>query len=201
MRWMRVLGGLGLAAFLASAFTPLPNLASRWAGAEPRVRPADAIVVLGGGTWPEGDLSDASLRRAIHGIRLYKKGLAPLILFLGPSREGPPEAEVRRALARELGVPEDRILTHAGVWTTREEALRARDLLLPREARRILLVTDPRHMVRARAVFERAGFEVWPALADDMSARPRMPDARLQQMRRVLQELFGRLYYRVAGHG
>lgn len=195
------MGLAGFALFLASAFTPLPNLLSGWAGTLPRVQPADAIVVLGGGAWPDGTLSNSSLRRAVHGIRLHRKGLAPLLLLLGPGYpNGPREAEVRAALARELGIPPEAIVTDAGAWTTREEGARVKALLSPKGARRILLVTDSQHMVRAQRVFERAGFEVLPSPADEVSATANIPGDRLKLTRFVLQEFLARLYYRAAGY-
>lgn len=57
-------------------------------------------------------LSTSSLRRALHGITLHRKGLAPLLVFLGPARgAGLVEAEIRAELARELGVSPAAILT------------------------------------------------------------------------------------------
>src|SRR5262249_39632852 len=90
--------------------------------------------------------------------------LAPLLVFTGATLpDGAQEAEVRADLARSLGVPPDRIVTVAGARNTREEALRVAAALGPRGARRILLVTDELHLVRARRLFELAGFEVLPA--------------------------------------
>jgi uncharacterized SAM-binding protein YcdF (DUF218 family) len=55
-------------------------------------------------------------------------------------------------------------------------------------------------MVRAQALFERVGFEVFPAEADDFSRAAAGPEERLQLMRRVAQEFVARLYYRLAGY-
>ncbi len=204
MSWTRIgrrVGLAGVTLFVTTAFTPLPNLLSRWAGTPSELEASDAIVVLGGSVWPDGVLSNSSVRRALHGIGLYRKGLAPLLVFLGPARSaGPSEAEVRAALARELGIPAGAILTEADARTTREEALRVKALLSPRGIRRILLVTNPLHMWRARHVFQRAGFEVHAAPADDFPNAADSPEGRLNLMSRVLGELFARLYYRVAGY-
>lgn len=196
-----LVGMTGIAIFVASAFSPLPNVLTRWLSIPPRLERAEAVVVLGGGLQPDGVPSSGSLRRALHGIVLYRAGLAPLLVLLGEGRGGgQTEAQVRAELAGQLGVSPELILTEAGARTTREEAVRVGALLRPSGVRRILLVTDSLHMARARGAFERAGFEVLAAPADDLSSRETAPERRLQLMRRVLEELAGRLYYRVAGY-
>ncbi|MFQ5657603.1 MAG: YdcF family protein [Candidatus Methylomirabilales bacterium] len=200
-RILRFVGLAGVALFLASAFTPLPNLLSRWLGVESQREPAEAIVVLGGGVHPDGELSDSSMRRAVHGMVLHRKGLASLLVFAGPARnEGPAESQVRAQLARDLGTSPELILTEADARTTREEAIRLGVLLRARGARKILLVTDSQHMTRARGLFEREGFEVFAAPADDFSSDTSNPGGRLKLMRQVLQEFVIRIYYRAAGY-
>lgn len=197
----RVLGLAGIIFFLAVAFTPLPNLLSRYWGTPSRPRPAEAVVVLAAGVRGDGALTDSSLRRALHGISLHRKGLAPLLVFTGPSHaNGLSEAGIRADLARELGTSPDVILTEPRGLMTRDEVIFVRVLLQPRGVRRILLVTDSQHMSRARALFERAGFEVFPASIDDVSGREAGPEQRLRLMRWVMKEFVARLYYWVAGN-
>lgn len=203
MIWVRIcrlLGLAGISFFFATAFTPLAHLLDRWAGAPSQLEPSDTIVVLAHGVSPDGVLTNSSALRAGRGITLYRKGLAPLLVFLGGANQGgPTEAEVRADFARERGIPREAILTEAQAHTTREEALRVKALLQPRGVRKILLVTDSLHMVRARLLFERAGFEVRSAPSDTFSD-PIAPEARLALMRGVLEELLAWLYYRVAGY-
>lgn len=205
-RWTRLCQGLGAAGvgfLLASAFTPLPTVLGRALGGDsPQLEPAEAIVVLGTELRPDGTLTNTSLRRTIHGILLFRQGLAPILVFLGPPRAGGgrAEAEVRAELARELGVAREAVLTDAQAWTTREEAERVWALLGPRSLRRILLVTEAQHIPRARAVFERAGFTVLAAPADGLGIIGPDPEARLRLMRDVLEEWLARLYYRAAGY-
>ena len=74
---------------------------------------------------------------------------------------------MRARRARELGVPPAVILPVIGANTTHEEAVRVGAALRARGARSILLVSDPLHLVRARAAFAREGFDVRPAPVDD----------------------------------
>lgn len=200
-RLCRALGVVGVACFVASAYTPLPNLLSRGLASPTRVEPAEAIVVLASGVSEDGLLGGQSLRRAVHGIVLQRKGLAPLLVLSGPAPDkGPAEALVRDELARELGISPDAILTETEARTTREEAIRIGAVLRQRQVRRILLVTSSQHMMRARRLFERGGFEVFPASADDVSDTDRTPEGRLKLTRQALQEVLARIYYRVAGY-
>jgi uncharacterized SAM-binding protein YcdF (DUF218 family) len=170
-------------------------------GGPSALEPAEAIVVLGGGVTPDGVLSNSSMRRALHGILLHRKGLAPLLVFFGPVRGGgPAEAEVRAELARALGVTPGVVLAAAEAQTTREEALRGKALLQAKGVRRILLVTDGHHMRRARTLFEQAGFEVLAAPTHDLSSGVSRPEERLVLMRRIVQERLAQLYYGLAGY-
>ena len=55
-------------------------------------------------------------------------------------------------------------------------------------------------MIRARRLFERAGFDVFAAPADDVSTTARTPEERLQLARAICGEVLARLYYRIAGY-
>src|SRR3989441_10054443 len=154
---------LGAAAVLVclAALTPLPNYLARSLQAEPRLGPADAIVVLGSGIEPDGTLSPGSLYRVTQGIKLYKARLAPLIVFSGPAFGGPAaEAEVAAQLARDLGVPRGQILTETGARTTRGEGAPIAPPLETRAGPRILLVHGSRHRTRAVSLFGLGGLEV-----------------------------------------
>ena len=199
---LRVIGALALIAFAATAFTPLTSVVDRALDVGERIQPAAAIVVLGGGgVRGEDDLSDVSLRRTLRGVDLYRRGLAPVIVFSGPQMaQGPAEAEVRAALARRLGVSAAAILTESMALTTRQESTRIAALLRPRSVQRILLVADRQGMRRAAGLFSRAGFEVLPAPADDVSGVAGSPEERLDLARRILIELTALAYYRAAGY-
>jgi uncharacterized SAM-binding protein YcdF (DUF218 family) len=203
-RWRlacRAVGIAGAALLAASAFTPLPNALHSAMSAEEQLAPADAIVVLGSSVREDGVLGDNSLRRAVHGMVLFKRGLAPLLLLLGPpaTADGPSEAQVRLDLARTLGLPPAAILVDAGVRTTQDEAIASARQLIPKGASRVLLVTGRGHMWRAARLFERQGFTVLPAPVDEVAGTALNPEGRLILMRNTLKEVSARLLYRVLG--
>lgn len=197
-RLQRALGAATVLAFLAVAFTPLTHAVHRAFVVPERLAPASAIVVLGAGA--NGDyLGERSLRRAVHGLRLCHRGLAPVIVMHGPLHEfWPPESEIRAALARDLAVRAE-VLALTGGRTTQEEAAESWHRLAPQGRTRILLVTGAHHMWRARALFEREGFEVLPAPVDEAAPAAARPELRLAMARSLLQEGLARVVYRLLG--
>ena len=199
---LRILGTAGLTLFVVAAFTPLPRALSRRLTLASSLEPAGAIVVLGGGgVKHDGSLTDISLRRTVYGLDLYRRGLAPLLVFSGPaSRNGYVEAEIRAELARACGVPPVAILVQPEGHTTSDEASRIAALLQRRGIRKILLVVDAEGSRRAAGVFARVGLEAIPVPADDVSPHGEDPEGSLALLRRVAIESLGWLYYRVAGY-
>jgi uncharacterized SAM-binding protein YcdF (DUF218 family) len=199
-RVCRLIGLVGVVLFLVTAFTPLAPRLNLWIAIPPQLVRSDAIVVLGSWVSPSGLLSPESQRRTNHGIELYQKGLAPILVFLGGgSPGGPTEADVRAEQARLHGIPGAAIMTETRAKTTREEAARVKALLQPRGARSVLLITNAGHLARAYPVFQRAGFVVHAA-PSDMFVEADTPESRLSLMRVLVTESFGWLYYRIAGY-
>jgi uncharacterized SAM-binding protein YcdF (DUF218 family) len=203
MPWTGVLRSTGaavVAGFLVTVYTPLPGILGPAVSGTAPLERAGAIVVLGGGgVRPDGHLSDISLRRALHGIGLYRRDLAPLLVFSGGAADGPTEAEARAALARTCGIAPGAILTDSRSRTTREEGVNIAARLLPQGVRKIVLVADAEGMSRAAGVFEKVGFEVVPSPVAEVSGDGG-PEERLALVRRLAMELVGRLYYRIAGY-
>ncbi|MGC8782840.1 MAG: YdcF family protein [Armatimonadota bacterium] len=194
---LRLLGLLGVVGVLLSAYTPLPNVLARALATSSQIQPADAIVVLGSSVYRDGTLGESSLRRAVQGIILYHRGLAPIIVFSGSSYEGSPvEAEVRASLARQLHVPEKAILLEPHAQNTAEEAHNIVARLRQRGAKSILLVSNSLHLSRAVPRFERYGFIVFPVAADDIPVNTDGTDGRLDLMWRTIRETIGRWLYR-----
>src|SRR5215207_2026252 len=71
------------------------------------LRPADAIVVLGGGVHDEDLPAAGTTSRLVHGLRLQHRGYAPLVILTGgnPAKPWIPESGVMRRVAEELRTP------------------------------------------------------------------------------------------------
>lgn len=164
-RWLRWLVIALVSGFLFVTMTPLPVLISRPLVVPARLQPADVIIVLGSGVYPDSSLSLDSLRRAIYGVQLFRKGLAPRMVFTG-GPEHPPllsPAQGMARLARELGVGSDSVMVENTSTSTHENARNTRRLLVQHGWRTALLVTSAPHSYRAVRVFRQQGIDVYPA--------------------------------------
>jgi uncharacterized SAM-binding protein YcdF (DUF218 family) len=132
---------------------------------EPELRPAEAIVVLAGGAFRDDVPSISSMARAVYGYTLYRARYAPrLLLSGGRVRSGTGwEALSMKRMLEGIGAPSSALLLEERSTRTYGNALESARLLLPKGVKRILLVTHPNHMWRAKRTFEKAGFTVLPA--------------------------------------
>jgi len=137
---------LGFLLGLVAAFAGLIGLGHYLAVEDPLVR-ADAIVAISG---------DEGARTAT-AVDLWKRGLAPVIVFAGSSVDpsSPPSAELMKRDAIRLGVPADRVLTEPSSATTQENATRVTDLFRAYGITSAILVTSPYHQRRAAMLFDR----------------------------------------------
>ncbi len=124
---------------------------------------ADAIVVLGAGVIGDCVPNLNGMRRAMLGARLFRDGRAPLLVITGGGSRGAcPVADAMAHVAREYGVPEDKLLLERRSRNTHENGELTAPLLRERHIARVLLVTDKLHMSRGAGVFQRLGFAVEP---------------------------------------
>jgi uncharacterized SAM-binding protein YcdF (DUF218 family) len=114
-------------------------------GSDPLER-SDAIVVISG---------DEALARFREGLRLYRDGWAPRMIFSGAAEDGPrSNADVMRRLALREGVPAAAILTDDVAVDTYGNAVHTRELMLAHGLRSAILVTSPYHLRRASITFD-----------------------------------------------
>ena len=171
---------------------------------------ADAIVILGGGTYfhaPEYDGQDTvgepTLLRLRYGAKLHRETGKPILVTGGK----PLGNELSEAQQMRTSLEQD---FHAKVrWTedesdnTYENALRSFSLLQKEGMKRIYLVTHAWHMPRSAAIFRRAGFEVVEApiafttryQTDLLTFLPQAGS--LQGSKMFIHELIGMFWYRI----
>ena len=123
----------------------------------------DIVIVLGGGMYIPGgfrtcsELSGPAYSRLVNGVRVFKQSSAEMLALSGGSSEDciESEAEVMKALALELGVPEDRIIIEMNSHNTMENGAELAKLISSGKAKRIGLVTSALHMPRSVRVFHK----------------------------------------------
>ncbi len=192
---------LGGAFILLASYSPAAEYLARPLLVRPDVDRSDVIVVLGGGLYPNGGLTPASLERTLYGVDLYRRGLAPQVIFSGGiTGDAPrPEADVMAEFARNVGVPGDAIVVERASRTTYENAVEVTKVLREWGFRRALLVTDPTHMYRSQLAFQRQGVRALPAPTRTREALRYTPGGRLALFYGTLHEYGGLVYYKIRG--
>ena len=170
---------------------------------------ADAIVVLGGGTYrdaPEygGDtVSTATLTRVRYAAYLHRKSGLPLMVTGGVVDQRSSEADLMAAVLRsELRVPVSWVERRSR--NTQQNAELSKPVLRQAGVERVALVTHAWHMPRAVEAFQRQGLQVIPAPIEFRGHLPRrwsrllLPQSfALQASTAALHEYLGRLWYRL----
>jgi uncharacterized SAM-binding protein YcdF (DUF218 family) len=193
--------GIGL------AHTLLPQVkALNVRGAE--LANVQAIVILGGGVngqapeYGAAQPSAPTLERVRYGAWLARQTKKPLAFAGGvgwaAGANTAAEADVARAVLKDDYGLELR-WSDSRSRDTAENATRMAQAMRGDKIQRIALVTHASHMPRARAAYEKAGFQVTPAPTGFAAPRERellewMPSAHgLDLSRQVLREWLGRL--------
>ncbi len=176
---------------------------------------ADAIIVLSNDgrhlapgsskifEWKDPD-------RFISGIKLFREQKAPKLIFTGgasPSKKViKTEGDLYRKDAISLGVPSEAIVTTNRVFNTAQEALAIKQYFESNpSSQQILLVTSAFHMQRAKKVFERQGFIVYPFPVDFKTSTNLswkdpynwIPNSHsLSMSSKAIREIIGRIIYK-----
>lgn len=191
-----VCAGLGVV-----CYTPLVSALVGGSSRADRLRRVEAVVVLAANIWDDGTPSGVSQGRLIRGYELLRESHARELVL---TRLAPPKQSYQPAVRRQLrtlGI--DAPVHEVGpVSNTRDEAVAVRELALDRGWSQVILVTDPIHMRRAAAAFEKIGVRVLraPCAEGDYDLGSlRGPSDRLQAFRDWAHETVGYQTYRLRG--
>jgi uncharacterized SAM-binding protein YcdF (DUF218 family) len=145
--------------------TSLSNaLSARWVRRDAVAKhPIDAVVVTSASVNPNGTMSADALDHLLTGLGLVRGGTGAMLVTTTVEQKFPraavsSQSDQSRIIALFGGL-EQWVQTPPSA-STREEALKAAGLLLPRGARRIVVVAQPMHTRRACGAFEAVGFQV-----------------------------------------
>ncbi|WP_159016110.1 YdcF family protein [Cognatiluteimonas profundi] len=146
--------------------------------AEATLPRADAIVVLGGGSYewtarPDVGPDDLVHSRLAAGARAWLGGRAPIIILSGGrGRPGHTEADLMAQAIGRLGIPASALLLEQHSRNTRDNAVFTAQLARQHGVHRVLLVTSSLHMPRASLLFRDAGVEVVPVSVPEPEFAP-----------------------------
>lgn len=136
---------------------------------------ADAIVVLGRGPKLRADRVEVA-------FNLWRQEQAPRIFLSGWG-----DAWLMMTQLRERGVAEQALGGEECSMTTEENGRFTASILRPQGVQKILLVTDPPHMLRSLLTFKQFGFEVFP------SATPMSPELSYREKAAIAFREYGGL--------
>lgn len=156
-------------------FAPLPRLLVYWTERlypvlEQVPKGVAHIVVLGSGGTPDKDLKihqyvgGEMLGRIVEGVALWKGRPESFLVFSSAGREGfVSQAQLYAAVAKDFGVPRDKILKIEKGRNTLGEAADFRSRFP--DVGEIALVSSAAHLPRAKRIFELEGIRVHAAPA------------------------------------
>jgi uncharacterized SAM-binding protein YcdF (DUF218 family) len=125
-----------------------------------QARPAQAIVVFGTAQY-NGRPSPVLKARLDHAVELYKRRLAPVIVVTGGNQPGDryTEASASATYLASRGVPDDDVLREVSGQSSWQSLAASAAFLEDRSINRVLLVSDPFHSLRIRAMASELGLE------------------------------------------
>jgi uncharacterized SAM-binding protein YcdF (DUF218 family) len=179
----------------------LPILYLLWTSAQIRQaskldeRPkSDAIVVMGAAQY-DGRPSPVFKLRLDHAHTLFDSGVAPLIVVLGGKKEGDRFTEAQAGAAYlEQDLPAAKVTGVKAGTTTLDSLKLFTGLAKDRSIEKIVIVSDPLHLARAREMAEDLGFEVGVSAAQ-------VPRNEEKERSNLLRETVVLTYYRIFKEG
>jgi uncharacterized SAM-binding protein YcdF (DUF218 family) len=165
----------------------------------------DAIISLSAGVKTDSALNVVAADRLLTALELMRQGHARRLITsrqVEKGARGPISSDADQRRLITLGSLAQSWTIVDSVHSTRDEAVRIAELLIPTGARSIILVTSPMHTRRACAAFEAVGFRVYCQASRERDFATNPPYAnrdRLAAVRAYGYEVMGMIKYRMKG--
>lgn len=123
-------------------------------------RPTQAIVVFGTAQY-NGKPSPVLAARLDHAVELYRQKLAPVVVVTGGSQPGDrfTEASASANYLLRQGIPDKAVLREVSGTSSWQSLAAAANFLGDRDIKEVLLVSDPFHSFRIRAMASELGLD------------------------------------------
>lgn len=127
-------------------------------------QPADAAIVMGAAVYRDRP-SPVFRERINHAIELYQSGKVNALIFTGgqDAYDSIAESEAARTYAIQAGVAETDIFIETSSTDTEENLSEASRIVAIQDFKRVLIVSDPMHMLRAVTVARDIGLDAYPS--------------------------------------
>lgn len=198
-----LLGLFAIVAFTPVIVEPVRALIRSDAVPSPPLR-LDAVVVLSSGVSTDGLMSPNGADRLVSGIRLAKATATATLVTTRVRNSSNVDAssDADQKMLVGLAGAGLRHFTVADVFSTRDEAIRVRDLARQQRWARVAVVTSPSHSRRACGTFEKVGLRVTCVPADSREVAFNSltaPDDRVAAFGLWMYEVAGTINYRLKG--
>jgi uncharacterized SAM-binding protein YcdF (DUF218 family) len=129
----------------------------------------DTIIVLGTPARLDGTPSPEQRERTLEGVREYKAGVAPTLIFTGGSAHNEfIEAHIMATLAEAQGVPSSAIFEEGRAQNTIQNIFYSQRIMADHNWNSAEVVSSPSHLPRTALILEHYGFQwrtqpaLWP---------------------------------------
>jgi len=163
---------------------------------------ADAVVVFGGGVGETGSPGKSTMERARYAVELHKEGYADKIIFSSGYTYRYSDVENMKFFAISMGVPAKDIILEEEANSTYENVVFSKKILNQNNYRTILLISSPYNMRRAKIVFDKLGKDVKVIYVPVNNSQfyDRAEGVRLEQIKAIIHEYLGIVYYLIKGY-
>jgi uncharacterized SAM-binding protein YcdF (DUF218 family) len=115
----------------------------------------DTIIVLGYPANPDGTPSSEQRERTLEGVREFKAGVAPHLIFTGgPAHNQFVEAHVMAVLALAQGVPQDAIIEEGQAQNTIQNIYYSQRIMAEHRWSSAEVVSSPSHLPRTALILK-----------------------------------------------
>lgn len=126
----------------------------------------DAIVILGGGVYENGNFKEDSVNRLLAGYFVYSTTGKPIILSGGSASGNLQESYTMYSVLHRLNVKKEDIIIESQSRDTDDNADNVIKICERKHYKRIALVTSAYHMPRAYKLFGKSTLSITPVLCD-----------------------------------
>jgi uncharacterized SAM-binding protein YcdF (DUF218 family) len=163
---------------------------------------ADTIAVFGGGVGETGSPGKSTIERTRHAAQLYLKGYSKTIIFSSGYTYTYNDADNMRLLAISMGVRPEDIILEEKANSTYENVIFSKRILKERKWHSALLVSSPYNMRRAQLVVRKwaEDINVVYSPVERSQFYDRSYGVRVEQIRAIVHEYLGILYYLIKGY-
>ncbi len=151
-----LLAFLVLAIIYAVAYNTMPYFLANLPAQTWQLKRSDLIIVLGASANKDGTPGSMMRERVATGVKLFKDGIAPFILFTGAAAHTKfVEAELMADLAKSQGVPADCMILESNAHNTAQNAFFSYQLMKEKGLKSAVIVSSPAHLLRSNLFFSR----------------------------------------------